>query len=60
MSKDYGTVKCRDCDWVKNIPYPSLPRRVPVAPSEADLKAMSYALTQELIYHQNKEHRDRQ
>jgi hypothetical protein len=60
MSRDYETVKCHHCDWVKHIPYPSLQAKVPKAPTKAELEAMSYALTQELIHHQNKTHRGRQ
>ena len=52
MSKDYGETTCV-CGRKFVIPYPSLQKPTAIAPSEHDLKAMCYALTQELIHHQN-------
>ena len=50
--KDYGEAKCQ-CGRVFTVPYHSLQKSPAIAPTERELKQMSYALTQELIYHQN-------
>lgn len=37
------------------VPYSSMQRSPTIAPSPEELKQASYALTQEIIFHQNKQ-----
>ena len=51
--KDFLEAKCR-CGKTFIVPYPSMQKMPPVAPSNEELKAVNEHLTMKLTTHQNK------
>ncbi len=52
--KDAVSYQCK-CGRELVVPFPSMQRTKTLAPSERELKQASYALSQEIIFHQNKQ-----
>lgn len=51
--KDAVSHTCK-CGRELIVPFPSLQKREMTTPSDREVRDASYALTQEVIYHQNK------
>ena len=52
--KDAVSYQCK-CGRELVVPFPSMQGTKTLAPSEKEIKEASYALSQEIIFHQNKQ-----